>query len=58
MASYILILFAYMGSMSSKEANSLEMIEFSSQETCLIALKKAESMASGLKQIKGECVKK
>lgn len=56
--TYILILFVFTGSMSKYEANSLSMIEFSSEKTCQEALKKAESMASGMKNIKGECVKK
>lgn len=56
---WILILFAHVGVMGSGNSNSLTTAEFSTEQSCKIALQKSEDMSSGsTKVIKGICVKK
>jgi hypothetical protein len=59
MGTFILILFAHVGSMGTGNSNAMTTAEFSSQKTCMVAGQAAKSMASGtVKLIEFVCVPK
>ena len=55
---YVLILFAHVGAFGDGNSNSLTTAEFSSKETCEVALKESINMKGAVVTVKGVCVKK
>lgn len=57
--TYVLIIFAFAGTFSKGDSNSITTQEFTSKVNCLQAKKIAEDMTSGtLKKIVAECTVK